>query len=353
MIQVTSAGEAFHVLHNGMLNKSTNSNHSSLSLTLEQKWITNDGLVQHRLSTLSFCDLCGTERFFLTKNQNYFQPKDAGLHHLEQIVAALTDVTQMYNNTIEYDLTPLTTMLKDSFGGRAQTLMFLCLSPSRQHITETIVNLQFAYQVQLVRNYVVMNTFSDNNTNIHLDAIHEHEIDTFGMQFAESQWLKLVSNAEGLFRNLITRKMLSDQDREQIEEWMFLKAECEDCLSADEMNIGKLRPLLPIQEDSDELDEENANRQNSDNESDSESQRPDLMEKMECLMEEFRIQTDSLVETKHEEFKNAHPMAVTDSCESYRADEMNTIGRRRSILPGSSLSSADITKLQKVSIKLI
>lgn len=96
---------------------------------------------------------------------------------------------------------------------------------------------------------------------------------------------------------LVSNKSLSEADRQQIEEWMFLKQECEECLNSIEMNLRSPKPLGPIQEaeEPEEAvgDQENSVQPNSDNESDSESQRPDLEEKIENLMEEFKIKTES------------------------------------------------------------
>lgn len=116
------------------------------------------------------------------------------------------------NGNIPYGQTTLTTLLKDSFGGRAQTLVILCVSPLEEHLPETLGNLQFAFKVQCVRNFVIMNTYSDDNTMIVQPAEPVPESnssagplsqagpgDNFGLQFAASQWSKLVTNAEGLF----------------------------------------------------------------------------------------------------------------------------------------------------------
>lgn len=187
--------------------------HTLFTLTLEQKWI-QDGLIQHRLSTASFSDLCGTDR-----KMPQMTCADVGLRNLEQIVCTLTEPSLMYglNGNIPYDQTTLTTLLKDSFGGRAQTLVILCVSPDLEDAAETICNLQFCFKVQCVRNYVIMNTFSDDNTPemagnaelppalraaadvgaLNLPAVVAG--DNFGLQFAAGQWFKLVSNAEGLF----------------------------------------------------------------------------------------------------------------------------------------------------------
>lgn len=204
-VHCTTTGDVFRWLQIGMRNRTDSGVHNLFTLTLEQHWVTQDGLIQHRLSTASFCDLCGTERIFMVNSidQHVSVPKDLGLQCLERIVTTLTDPTLIYTtNTVQYNQTALTTLLKDSFGGRAQTLVILCVSPLERDMNETIYNLQFAFKAQCVRNYVIMNTFSDNNTLLSPDVVPEmgtESTDTFGLQFAASQWLKLVSNAEGLF----------------------------------------------------------------------------------------------------------------------------------------------------------
>lgn len=365
-VHCTNVTDVFHWLQVGMTNRSSENTHNLFTITLEQQWVSQDGLIQHRLSTASFCDLCGTERMFVMNSmeQHVSVPKDLGLQCLERIVTALTDPSLAYNttNNIQYNQTTLTTLLKDSFGGRAQTLLILSISPLERDVNETIYNLQFAFKAQCVRNYVIMNTFSDNNTPISPEVVppeigNEHA-DNFGLQFAASQWFKLVSNAEGLLSKLLSTKTLSEPEREQIEEWLFLKQECEECLSSSEVNFRNQKQLGPIQEaeepeETASDDPETSCQQNdTDNESDSESQRPDLEEKIENLMEELRLKTDTLVRDKYQEYIKTQPKAVMDSNESFRPDEKRTSsslgGRRRSIQPGASLSSAEIAMLNRV-----
>ncbi|XP_036333543.1 kinesin-like protein costa [Rhagoletis pomonella] len=289
------------------------------------------------------------------------------------------------NGNIPYNRATLTTLLKDSFGGRAQTLLILCVSPLERDCNETICNLQFAFKIQCVRNYVIMNTFSDDNTPISPEALVPElpggggpclpvGTDTFGLQFAASQWYKLVANAEGLFSKLAASNAVTELDKEQIEEWLYLKQECEECLSSAEA-LRSQKQLGPIQE-ADEPEEaisepETSLQQNSDNDSDCESQRPDLMEKLQILMEELRLKTDTLIQDKYKEFLQSQPKAVMESQDSLRhkesahsmelvlseqppprekLDERKTSigGRRRSIQPGASLSSAEIAMLNRV-----
>lgn len=213
--------DVFHWLQVGLqslANSKMEMAHTLFTLTLEQQWVSKEGLIQHRLSTASFSDLCATERLFMlnSHDQPSSLPKDLGLQSLEHVVNTLTDPALMYNanGNIPYNQTTLTTLLKDSFGGRAQTLVILCVSPFERDINETLCNLQFGFKVQCVRNFVVMNTFSDDNTPLSPEGILPElgggGVTTagltppvpethFGLQFAASQWFKLVSNAEGLF----------------------------------------------------------------------------------------------------------------------------------------------------------
>lgn len=430
--------EVFERLKLGSNRRSQEASHSLITLTLEQQWISPEGLIQHRLSTASFCDLCGTERMFMmnSMDQQISVPKDRGLQTLEQIVTVLSDVTSSVTHSINMNLLNLytqqmlTRLLKDSFGGRAQTLVILCVSPLEQDIPETISNLEFVQKVQRIRNLVIMNTFSDNNmplTNFIYQPRPQVEPvriigdsgeveaglpvqDSFGLKFAASQWLKLVSNAEGLFSKLlVNNKTLNDQDRERIEEWLFLKQECEDCLSSSD--AGPLNPrLLGTIQEAEEHDDTTTsgaaspisdphtlyvsqkkmavrNSMATDNDSDFEDaliQYEYLEEKIGDLMEAFTLKTNELVNDKFNEFINTKK--ERDGHDSADADEEynNNIekdgidvahlqqrrasasglshssgglgGRRRSIQPsdpsigacGSKLSDADLAHLQRV-----
>ncbi|XP_017132869.1 kinesin-like protein costa [Drosophila elegans] len=379
-IHCTNVDAVFRWLQTGLSARQSLPAHTLFTLTLEQQWVSKEGLLQHRLSTASFSDLCGTER---CGEPPPGRPRDAGLHMLEQVVSTLTDPGLMYgvNGNIPYGQTTLTTLLKDSFGGRAQTLVILCVSPLEEHLVETLGNLQFAFKVQCVRNYVIMNTYSDDNTLIvrppEALPVSDPAVgplaqavsgDNFGLQFAASQWSKLVTNAEGLFAKLMESKLISELEKEQIEEWLYLKQECEECLSSTEA-LRQQRQLVPIQEaeEPEDLNSEAANSEpanseppNSDNENDTdnESQRPDLADKMESLMEEFRDKTDALILERHADYLAKHPKAVMQShdrenqpqqpAENGEDRKTSIGGRRRSIQPGASLSTAELAMLNRV-----
>uniref|UniRef100_A0A1I8MMP9 Kinesin-like protein costa n=1 Tax=Musca domestica TaxID=7370 RepID=A0A1I8MMP9_MUSDO len=409
-VQCMNVNDAFHWLKVGYkLLNSTKSQmgHSLFSITLEQRWVSKEGLIQHRLSTASFTDLCATERLFMLNSleQPTSLPKDLGLQSLERVVSTLIDPSLIFkaNFNVPYNQTMLTTLLKDSFGGRAQTLVIVCVSPLERDINETICNMQFAFKVQCVRNFVVINSFSDDNTPVSPDelppemrdvgmGIPPQVHDNFGLQFAASQWSKLVSNAEDLLSKLISSNTLGETDKQQIEEWLLQKQECEECLnSTDSMQAENA--LGPIQEadehdeeeedvdsDPDVSDSETPMQENSANESDVESPRADLEEKLELLMDDLKKKTDDIVKQKYEDFMETHPKGVMESQESMRLKKDNSyeekqderkpslgssdsnsggvvvsgsgggggLGRRRSIQPGSTLSSAEIAMLNRV-----
>ncbi|XP_017079124.1 kinesin-like protein costa [Drosophila eugracilis] len=378
-IHCTNVDTVFRWLQAGLSARQSLPVHTLFTLTLEQQWVSKEGLLQHRLSTASFSDLCGTER---CGDPPPGRPRDPGLHTLEQVISTLTDPSLMYgvNGNIPYGQSTLTTLLKDSFGGRAQTLVILCVSPLEENLPETLGNLQFAFKVQCVRNFVIMNTYSDDNTlivrppealpvsNPAAGMAHPVPGDNFGLQFAASQWSKLVTNAEGLFAKLMDSKLISELEKEQIEEWLYLKQECEECLSSTEA-MRQHKQLVPIQEaeEPEDVNSEVANSEpanseppNSDNENDTDndSQRPDLDDKIESLMEEFREKTDTLILEKHADYLSKHPKAVMQSQERENEpqppvengeDRKTSIGgRRRSIQPGASLSTAELAMLNRV-----
>lgn len=288
--------DAFLCIHNGLAKRNHKQSHILFTMTLEQQWVTPNGFIQHFLSTISFCDLYATERMSTIDESTQLPtttPNDCGLQALERIVATLTESTfgavemNGANVIAQYETTTLTKLLRDSFGGRAYLLLMLCVSPLDQDLFETIHNLQFAHKVQFVQNVVSMNTFSDNNMPITglIDpmilaaataaaspanqlipmplpqALHynpqmsmerlnaTNTQNAFSIKYATSQWVKLVSNAEGLFSKLLTSgsQLLNEQDRDSIEEWMYLKQECEECLSSAELASNQ-RLLGPIQE---------------------------------------------------------------------------------------------------------
>lgn len=302
--------DAFQCIQKGLANRKHKHSHMLFTMTLEQQWVTPNGIIQHILSTASFCDLCATERMSAIDECTQMPttvPSDCGLQALERIVSTLTEPTihpnEMNNPSVsvQYESTMLTKLLRDSFGGRAYLLLMICVSPLDQDLVETVHNLQFAHKVQYVRNIVSMNTFSDNNMPITdlIDpmvfaaataaqlpsnqlmpmsipvplpmplplpqALHYNPLvsmermnatntqNAFSMKFVTTQLMQLMAKADGIFSKQLTSGMI-DPERECIEEWMYLKQECEACLSSADLTSNQ-RLLGPIQETTEQDDE--------------------------------------------------------------------------------------------------
>lgn len=404
IIQCHNLNDVFQCLRIGFTNRNPAATHSIFTITIEQQWISPDGLLQHRLSTASFCDLVGTQRMVTVNqfDQEISMPKDPGLQVLERIVMTLCDPTTLENDRNllmnQYEETMLSRLLKDSFGGRAQTLMICCVSPLEQDVFETLENLHFAYKTQFVRNAVILNTFSDNNmpiANLIDPAImidprlakfsHYTAADVMnkmntvnqnppGMEFAAAQWMKLIANAEGLFNKLLmNNKTLNEDDRECIEEWMYLKQECESFGSAGLIsNARLLKPIQETDENSDNDDGSNAeimdqektdisaqNATYSDNDSDTEENLEQLKAKALELESIFSCVVNELVEDKLRDYDEAYPKGVTNSYEDKQKDmaavdtdsPITTVNnRRRSIQVGDSsgLSSSELDHLNRI-----
>lgn len=340
LVKCSSVKECFDWIQVGMSTRDSN-NHNIFTLILEQQWIATDGLNQHKLSTLSFCDLSGTERRFVPNelNQNISIPRNYSLQALEHFIISLIDPSHVSNLTFDqYSQSSLPTLLKDSFGGRAQTVFLLCISPSVDDLTETLFNLEFMCKVQSVINCVFMNTFTDNNVPI--DNLYQPNINdvdfrnnndslTSGQRFAMQQWLKLIQNAEGLFNRLIVSQNiegLKHDELQQIEEWLYLKSECDDCINLNELEAEpsqQSRSLGPIEE-IDEIEEDNRLANSSDNDSDSEICRKigDIDDVVGRLVNKFQTETDFLVDDSYREFLKSHPQSALDSCGSLKLEKI-------------------------------
>lgn len=344
-----------------MSNRAPHHAHTLFTITLEQEWIgTDSGLLQHRISTASFSDLTSSEKVYIVGKFGEAQaaiPTDTGLLALDRVVTSLVELSlggcYHQNYGIQYTQSTLTTLLKDSFGGRAKTLVLACVSPYLNDFNETLYTLQFISKVQNLRNYVTTNSFSNvimKPLNDPVVVANEDEVvgseteagkgDMFGLQFAASQWLKLVSNAEDLFNKLVSTSALSDQDKDQICEWLFLKQECEECLSGeDTISIGVTEPrrsLGPIEEET-ESDHETIPTTPLD---DSESEEtdvdimlhPELLEQIDILKDKFKEQTDQLAQANYTiQTQVIQPSKLTNSFSTLHLNGART--RRKSINP--------------------
>uniref|UniRef100_A0A182JW19 Kinesin motor domain-containing protein n=1 Tax=Anopheles christyi TaxID=43041 RepID=A0A182JW19_9DIPT len=354
MVQCFSVEDTYALLGLG-LHQRNGENHSILSLVLEQQWTSVGGLNQHRQSTISFCDLRGSER-----EKGDLQPLDTGLRKLEDIVVRRNE---QYNDSV------LTAFLKDSFGGRAQTLLLLCVAASSLETESTARDLEFGERAEEIVNHVVMNTFSDNNVPI--VGLTEHDPlgapngNMDGLYFASQQWSKLLKNAECLFTKLFSTCELNQTERNQIEEWLYLKAECDDCFSSTDISIPTgtqhttracLGPIEEIDEAEDGTTVHGSGKEayQSDNESDSDicTHLTDVSDRIQSYMKTFQAKTNNLIMEKYQEFFQTHPTGMGSTLEPEEQERkvqpsegsnFHNPARRKSIFDSETVSSTELT----------
>lgn len=327
-VEIEDILDAFQLIQVGLTNLGVKCSHNLFTITLEQQWIT-DGVVQHKVSTASFADLAGCEKLILHDGHGLLQtvPNDLGLQALQNCIMALTDPflrnSEFHTSQVPYTQSVLTTLLRDSFGGRAKTLFLCCVSPLIQDFGETLYTLEIASRVHLIKNFVTVNSYIT-----YLNDVNNGNLDLFGLQFAANQLLKLVVNAEELFQKLVTTGCLKNPELEQISQWLMLKQECEECLS----NTSEPhRSLERIEEE----DVENFSDESSSDTDDGLTEEDDgqfLVYSLENLIGEFQHKTDSLVNTANDaDFTARTPIDSVNSSLSHVYHYKGARGRRNSI----------------------
>ncbi|CAL1682006.1 unnamed protein product [Lasius platythorax] len=205
--------------------------------------------------------------------------------------------------------------------------------------------------------------------------------DLFRLEFAAAQWSKLVSNAEGLFTKLMTNNILPHTEQDQIEQWLCMKQEYEECITSDETTSlqgyaeNTRRSLERIEEvtETDEKTDESANQvklklnsnctssseselsdadededeDDEEDQSDVSSESPDFLEKLDEFMNKFKLETDIIVDSKKDDFRETNiglisPPLTRSVNNNYvpvarPIPIRNPNSRRNSMLPGSDM----------------
>jgi len=208
--------------------------------------------------------------------------------------------------------------------------------------------------------------------------------DLFRLEFAAAQWSKLVSNAEGLFTKLIMSNVLPHNDQDQIEQWLCMKQEYEECITGDDStslqgytenmrrslecieevtetddktdesgNQMKLKinsncasnseNELSEAEDEDDEDDEEDEDEDEDN-SDTNSENPDFFDKLDDYLNKLKVETDNMIDFKKNDFHETNIEVVSPVTRSVNNNYVpvsrplrNPNSRRNSMLPGSDM----------------
>ncbi|XP_014249974.1 kinesin-like protein costa [Cimex lectularius] len=374
-VQCLNVKQVFNCIKDGLtkqqrLQEEHNYNSSQINkffiFTVYQQW-SQDGVSHSKLSRATFIDLGSTSSapFLRSNNQLIYSNnnKNVGLRMVSNCLSILAESYCVIPGSSTSTI--LATLLKDAITFSFQTLLLCCLSPASVDHCETLNYLSVIDQLRLLFKYqheeqirqqmnslVSQDLPYDSNEN---DGVKGG--DTFGLEFAATQWQQLVANAEGLFQKLV-QSGLSEDSRTKIEQWLCLKQEYEECLNNDSSYAlveKKVRSLERIDEVTESESKLSSGKSTSPSESDNESSddfedlqkdetgdecsasKPDpknrFVEKMEHQLSRFRIATDSIV-NKYLGHGMVEKAGIEHSAisESYSVNLHNR--RRRSVLAG-------------------
>jgi len=126
---------------------------------------------------LSFVDLAGSERL---QNTGAVAERLKEAQHINRSLSALGDVIEAVCRKssrgtaaaavhVPFRNSRLTMLLRDSLGGDSKTLMFVNVSPSQEHLGETLSSLRFASKVHACSVGVARRHVADISSSAHVD----------------------------------------------------------------------------------------------------------------------------------------------------------------------------------------
>lgn len=346
LVQCFSMPQLLETIAVGLKNKNDLNNHNILSIVLEQQWIDNlSGQHMHKLSTVNFCD-------FKYANDKPTIPVEPAMNFYAQ---PLLQPNYMFSPP-----PPLNPMPMNFFSPPP----IMPISPDGVFFNGNVPRFDNANALLIQQNQ------------------------------------KLLKNAEILFSKL-NFKDIDDDRRKEIQEWMYLKTECDNYMSTSTLGdlpppppsyfnsnniMPQMVPLIapPIQQQQSsllpiiEMDENSTGRDeeetNEDNDSESGSyidindQSNNLFQKISDKISNFQEKTDEIVREKSGEYFENNPKVIFSSGSDCKPPVMNvsdnicddavdtkisseqylaTTGRRRSIRENQILSSEELNLIKK------
>ncbi|KAF6216448.1 hypothetical protein GE061_000790 [Apolygus lucorum] len=289
-------------------------------LTLHQQ-LMQSGKMLAKSSRCTFIKLGSNESFGLN-NQAVQQLRlpNSGLHLISKVLSAISE--EVNSSQITQPFSVLSALLKDVMKYSSATVLLFCVSPSSLETSNSLIDLSIIKQLRLLYGNGLLGGVYPNidkrSPVPDVKLMGHHERDSFkeealSLEFAASQWQLLVSNAEVLFNKLV-QGGLSPDAKGLVEQWLFLKQECEDCFKPGAPGQEKIKCSLDrIDEvtESDgktslensgesELDNDDSDELDDNNQSEltfvqSESKKREFTLKLETHLDRFRALTDQLV----------------------------------------------------------
>lgn len=294
LAQCFNLPQLLETISTGLKNKNDMNNHNILSIVLEQQWIDNiNGQPMHKVSTVNFCDF----RYANEKSMPFPSHQEPTINFYPQPTSYLPP----------YMLSPPPQLPHTSFFSMPPPPppMMLPLSPD------------------------AMFNFRNNNL-----------FDNANAALVVQQNQTLLKNAEALLSKLTINDM-DEERRKEIQDWMYLKSECDNYLSSSTLEIpppsyfhnnsvlpmqqqlpqqpSSLLPIIEMDENSTGREEEEEEETNEDNDSESGSyidindQSNNLFEKISDKIENFQQKTDELVRDKSSEYFENNPKVIFSS----------------------------------------
>ncbi|XP_052814626.1 kinesin-like protein KIF9 isoform X2 [Mya arenaria] len=154
-------GETNRAIASHTLNARSSRSHCIFTVYIETRSRVQSN-ARYTVSKLNFVDLAGSERLGKTKSEGKTQQEamyiNKSLTFLEQVIVALADRRREH---IPFRQSKLTHCLKDSIGGRSNTLLVANIWGEANQLEETVSTLRFATRMMCVASEPTMNEIYD------------------------------------------------------------------------------------------------------------------------------------------------------------------------------------------------
>ncbi|TPX31252.1 hypothetical protein SmJEL517_g05354 [Synchytrium microbalum] len=175
-VEIATLQEALNLLMSGLeyraavateMNYDVSQVHTLFQISLRHQSFELDGIKDSKTnqpngdwkiinSKFLFVDLAGSESLqaFSTSETT---SKDGGLSALGKVISRLAEDTARSRNSIPYNDSKLTRLLKDPLGGNFQTLLMACVGPTESTLPDTLNTLKYAIRGRSIRNSPQLN----------------------------------------------------------------------------------------------------------------------------------------------------------------------------------------------------
>ncbi|XP_060585541.1 kinesin-like protein KIF9 isoform X2 [Ruditapes philippinarum] len=154
-------GETNRAIASHTLNARSSRSHCIFTVYIETRSRVQSN-ARYTVSKLNFVDLAGSERLGKTKSEGKTQQEamyiNKSLTFLEQVIVALADRRREH---IPFRQSKLTHCLKDSIGGRSNTLLIANIWGESSQVEETVSTLRFATRMMCVASEPTVNEVYD------------------------------------------------------------------------------------------------------------------------------------------------------------------------------------------------